>query len=183
MPDSQHLQAIAILVTQQSTTSAAGSLMWVGAIIAAVRRQYVIGGWLFFFFWQVVAGCAVTIAYTDWSRYTPRTWRHQVQYFAFVLATAPRVAILVTIAVVGVMLMRTYEWRWVIVLRYALVIFAIFGCLSVGTDVFYFPERVATDVGTLIFPVAYAIYFNVSTRVRSVFRDRVWNGRAVGVAS
>ena len=46
-----------------------------------------------------------------------------------------------------------------------------------------FAQRVATGVGTLIFPVAYAIYFNVSTRVRSVFRDRVWNGRAVGVAS
>jgi hypothetical protein len=183
MTDPQHFHAIAVLVAQQSTASTAASLIWVGAIIAVVRRKHAIGGWLFFFFWQVVAGCAVTIAYTDWSRYTPRTWRHQVQYFAFVLATGPRVAILVTIAVVGVMLMRTYEWRWVIVLRYALVIFAIFGCFSVGADFLYFPERVATDVGSLIFPVAYAIYFNISTRVRSVFQDRVWNGRAVGVAS
>ena len=40
----QHLQALAIVVAQQSRSPNAGSLLWVGAIVAAVRRKYVIGG-------------------------------------------------------------------------------------------------------------------------------------------
>lgn len=179
--DPYHAQALAILVAQQAAPPAS-SLAWLGAVVAAFRRKQPIGGWLFFFFWQVVAGCAVTVAYTDWSRFTPRTWGDQTQYLVFVLATAPKVATLITLAALGVMLMRTYDWRWVLVIKYTLIIFAIFGGISVAADLRFFPSRVAADVGLLIFPVAFAIYFNVSVRVRGVFRDRMWNGRAVGVA-
>jgi hypothetical protein len=183
MLDSHHLPTVAILVAQQTTPQIASSLMWLGAIVAGVRRKQVIGGWLFFFFWQVVAGIAVTIVSADWSRYAPRAWKDQFKYFAFMLVTMPRIAILAAVAAIGVMLIRTYEWRWVIVMRYALIIYSVLGIVSVAADFIFFPERVSVDTATLIFPIAYTIYFYVSSRVRSVFLDRVWDQRAVRVAS
>jgi hypothetical protein len=184
LPAIAYAPVLALLVRQQAAVPPITSqLMLVGAIVAAVRQKHAIGGWLLFFFWQVVAGCAVTIAFTDWSDLSARGWNDQMQYLVFLLATAPRVAVLVTLGVLGVMLIRTFEWRWVLVIKYTLIIYVIFGCFSVAADVAYFPTRTAADVGTLIFPTVYAFYFNVSLRVRSVFRDRVWNGRAVGVAA
>jgi hypothetical protein len=156
-------------VVQESTPQFASSLMLIGAIVAGVRRKSAIGGWLFFYFWQVVASCALLIAYSDWSRYTPRGWVNQAQYFVFVLAAAPRVMILVALAALAGILVRTRDWRWVVVTRYTLIIFSIFGCLSIGADRLYFPERIVPDVATLMFPVVYAVYFNVSTRVHRVF--------------
>jgi hypothetical protein len=84
-------------------------------------------------------------------------------------------AILSAIATIGVMLLRTHEWRWVVVLRYTLVIYSLMGAICVAIDWLYFPDRLALDVGALIFPTVYTIYFFVSSRVRSVFLDPAWS--------
>ncbi len=153
--------------------------MLVGAIIAGVRQKHPIGGWLFFFLWQVVVGCAVTVAQTDWPRFAPNTWPQLGDYFAFALSTAPRLATLFALAAIGIMLLRTYEWRWIVVLRYVLLLFLTFGVVSVAIDYIYFPDFVGRDMASLIFPAAYSIYFFVSTRVKSVFLERMWNHQAV----
>ena len=141
-------------------------------IIAAFRRKQKIGGWLFFFFWQVAAGVAVTLVDTDWSQYTPRAWTDQFQYLLFMAADAPRLLMLGAVAATGAMSIRTQEWRWLIVLRYALILYSILGMVCVATDLAHFPDRVRADVVTLIFPVVYTIYFYLSRRVRWVFGDR-----------
>jgi len=95
----------------------------------------------------------------------------------------PRFAILATIAGIGVMLIRTCEWQWVVVMRYALIIYSMLGLASVGADLLYFPDRIGVDVATLIFPVVYTAYFYVSSRVKSVFLHRQSGARTAGVAS
>ena len=157
--------------------------MWLGGIVAVLRRKHEIGGWLFFFFWQVAAGCAVTIAFTNWAEYGPGAWQDHFKYLAFMLVTMPRFAILATIAGIGVMLIRTCEWQWVVVMRYALIIYSMLGLASVGADLLYFPDRIGVDVATLIFPVVYTAYFYVSSRVKSVFLHRQSGARTAGVAS
>lgn len=156
-------------MVQETTPQFASSLMLIGAIVAGVRRKSAIGGWLFFYFWQVLASCAIMIAYSDWPRYAPRGWANQVEYLVFVLAAAPRVMMLAALAALVVVLLRTRDWRWVVVTRYTLIIFSMFAFLSIGVDCLYFPERTVPDVGTLLFPVVYAMYFKVSARVRRVF--------------
>jgi hypothetical protein len=173
------LPLLALLAAQPPQPPAAGSLMLVGGILAGVRQKHPVGGWLFFFFWQVVAGCAITVAQTDWPSFAPRKWPSLGNYFAFALSTAPRTATLFALAAIGVMLLRTYEWRWIVVLRYVLILFLVLGALSVAIDYVYFPDVIARDIASLIFPAAYSIYFFVSIRVKSVFIDRMWNRQAV----
>ena len=60
----------------------------------------------------------------------------------------------------------------VIALRYALIIYSIFGAVCVAADLLFFPNRIVLDVAALIFPVAYTLYFFASSRVRKVFVDR-----------
>jgi hypothetical protein len=100
----------------------------------------------------------------------------------YMVVTMPRVGLLVALALVGVMLIRTYDWQWVVVMRYVLIMDAAVGLISVVADTRYFPNRVGADAVTVVFPIAYTIYFYISARVRSVFVDRMWNGRAVSVA-
>jgi len=157
--------------------------MWLGAIIASFRRKQAIGGWLFFFFWQVASGCTVSIASTEWSQYSPSAWHDSFKYLIFTMVTMPRFAILIVIAGIGATLLRSHDWRWVVVMRYALILYSILGMLSVGADALYFPDRLTADVATLIFPLAYTIYFYVSSRVKSVFLDRVWDQHVPGVSS
>jgi hypothetical protein len=64
------------------------------------------------------------------------------QVAAAVRRSTPRVAAL-----------RADEWRWAVVLRYALI--------------------VVRDSGTLVFPLGFTSYFFVSTRVRSVFQEHL----------
>jgi hypothetical protein len=82
----------------------------------------------------------------------------------------------------GFMLLRTYDWRWVVVLRYLLILFTAFSAISVVLDSYFFPSRIRAALTSLVFPIAYAIYFFVSTRLRSVFIERMWNHQAVRVA-
>ncbi len=102
---------------------------------------------------------------------------------AFIFGAAPRMAILPVIAAIGLMLLRTHDWRWVVVLRYSLVIYSLLGAICIGIDLLYFPDRLVLDVGAIIFPAVYTIYFFVSFRVRGVFREGVWNSQSVGAAS
>jgi len=162
-----------VATSVNSVPNPSGSLMLIGLILGAIRRKQAIGGWLFFF-WQVAAGCAVTFAYTDWSEYAPRAWHDSLKYFAFMAGAGPRMVVLPAIAVLGVTVLRTREWRWLVALRYALILFVLLGALCVAVDLRFFPDRTFVDVAALIFPGVYAVYFFVSMRVRGVFREHVW---------
>jgi hypothetical protein len=180
MPPFRLLPLAALLVTGASQPSAAG-LVLIGAIVASLRRNHPIGGWLFFFFWGVAAGCIITITSINWATLAPRLWRDQVKFLAYVFTIAPGFAVMLAIAGVGLMLLWTYDRKWIVVLRYLLILLAVFSAISVLLDSYYFPSRVQAAVNSLGFPVGYAIYFSVSTRVRSVFIDRMWKHRAVSV--
>jgi hypothetical protein len=158
----------------QPPPNPAGALMMLGLIVGAIRRKHAIGGWLFFFFWQVVAGCAVTLAYTDWSQYAPRAWHDPMKYLLFMASAGPRIVVLPALALLGAILIGTQEWRWLVALRFTLILYAVLGLACIVVDRFYFPERLALDVGALVFPVVYCIYFFVSMRVRGVFLEHVW---------
>ena len=73
------------------------------------------------------------------------------------------------------MLLRTYDLKWVLVLRYLLILLTAFTGISVVLDSHLPPLRFQAALTSLVFPTAYAIYFFVSKRVRSVFIERVWS--------
>jgi hypothetical protein len=160
----------------------AGGLVLIGAVVASLRRNYPIGGWLFFFFWEIVVGLIVSVASINWGALAPRAWRDQAKFFAYVYTIAPEIVVMLAIAGAGFMLLRTYDWKWVVVLRYLLILFTAFSAISVVVDSYFFPSRFQAALTSLAFPIAYAIYFFVSTRLRSVFIERMWNHRAVRVA-
>jgi hypothetical protein len=148
------------------------SLVVLGAVIASGFRKQPIGGWLFFFLWQIAVGSLIVLLYSDWRPYAPRAWNDPARYFAFVLIAAPRHAILAGIAGIGIQLVRTFEWRWVIALRYALVLSSMFAGAAVAIDLLYFPGRTRPDIFTLLTTCSYTVYFFVSGRVRRVFLDQ-----------
>jgi hypothetical protein len=170
MSPSDRLYLLAAFV-QQTQPPLASTLMWLGAILSGIRRHHPIGGWLFFFFWQIAAGIAVLVLGTRWALLAPRAWTDQGKYFAYALTMVPRMALLGAIAAVCVALLQSREWRWVVTLRYLLILFTTLGLLSAIVNRFYFPGQTGIDMAAVIFPGGYAIYFFRSARVRRIFAE------------
>jgi hypothetical protein len=153
-----------------------GSLALACGIVAIVRRKRAIGGWLFYFFCQVFLGLALTAASTQWKNYSPNEWDSAVRYFLFTLSNLSRVILLAAIAIIGIVLVETREWHWVVALQYALATYAFVTILKLPVDSYCFPSSTTRDAMSLAFPVVWMGYFSVSRRVRKVFRERSWGG-------
>jgi hypothetical protein len=143
-------------------------------IVAIIRRQRAIGGWLFYFFCQVLLGMAMVTASTHWKNYSPGEWSSPRRYFPFTLFNLSRVLLLAAIAVIGILLVETREWHWVIALQYALATYACLTILKLPVDSYCFPSATRRDAMSLAFPVLWTGYFAVSRRVRKVFLERSW---------
>jgi hypothetical protein len=171
MMASHELKLLAALLAAQGRPLALGgsSLGWIGAMIGAVRHKHPIGGWLFFFLFQIYLGLAVAAAGTDWTRFAPRNWRDTGLCMLFTLTTLPVLMALAAVAAMCVMLLRTFEWQWVVTLRYALIVQGLLGGLKLAVDTFWFPSSAAHDAAALVFPCICVSYFYLSTRVRQVF--------------
>ena len=139
-------------------------------IIAFLRRKQAIGGWLFYFFCQVLLGLTLIAVTTHWKTYRPGLWGDPKQYFLYAVSNLSRVIVLVAIAMVSWVAVRTRQWQWVCALRYALVTYAFLTVLKLLVDVIWFPTTANMDMVALAFPCVWIFYFELSRRVRSVFR-------------
>jgi hypothetical protein len=153
-----------------------GSLALACGIVAIIRRKRAIGGWLFYFFCQVFLGLALVAASTHWQNYSPSEWDSPARYFLFILSNLSRVVLLAAIAVIGILLVETREWCWVICLQYALATYAFLTILKLPVDTYCFPSATTRDAMSLAFPVVWMGYFAVSQRVRKVFLERSRGG-------
>jgi hypothetical protein len=84
------------------------------------------------------------------------------------------------VVTICIALVWTFDWQWVIALRYALIVHCGFGAVAVLVDTLYFPDVVSLDAASIIAPAIYVGYFFHSTRVRSVFKDRNWHPEVAG---
>ena len=147
-------------------------------ILAILRRKHAIGGWLLLFFWQIFAGCAVTIIQLvkDWHSYTPATWPDANLYLLYMLSFTPRVIALFSISLISVNLLRTFEGRWALILRYALIAYIVAGFVSFVVDMHYFPADRSLTAATLLSPSILLGYTYKSERFWRVFRRHNWDG-------
>jgi hypothetical protein len=179
------LLPFAVMVSHQTTLAVAilfeigsrpqfnpASLAWVGAIVGFLLRKHPIGGWLFYILFQLFMGLAATAINLNWARFVPRHWTNPELYLLFTLTTMPKVLILTAVVAACIMLLRTFEWQWLVVLRYLLILYAILGGLQIVVDAFYFSSSVPYEAASLASTFGCLAYFFVSARVRHVFGNR-----------
>ncbi len=169
---------LALLITAQDASPYpnAGTFAAIGVIAAVIRRRSEIGGWLFFFMWQLFVGFAVSLfqIVRDWHPYTPAAWSQPALYLLYILSIAPRLAAFFAAAAACFMLLRTFDWHWVTLLRSALMVYLACGVASIAIDHRYFPEDLTVGYASLIFPVVLLVYTRESQRFRRVFKTHDW---------
>ena len=172
---------LALMATTEPAATAPlnpNSFLAIGVVVAIIRRKQAIGGWLLFFFWQTFAGCAATIIQcaVNWHSYMPATWSDPNLYLLYMLSFTPRLVSLLSISVVSGILLRTFAWRWALMLRYALIAYIVTSFASFGLDVLYFPADRSITFAMLLFPSIFLIYTYLSDRFRRVFHRHNWYG-------
>lgn len=173
------IPVLALLEAQTGASQFNGSgLALIAGIIAALRRKQAIGGWLFYFFCQVGLGLMLIGVTTHWRRYLPAAWADPGQYMLFTVSNLSRIALLMVIAALSVVLLRTREWRWVAALKYALICYGFLTLLKLLVDDLWFPESQRLDLLSLAFPCVWMVYFDASRRVRWVFLDKRFFGNS-----
>jgi hypothetical protein len=70
------------------------------------------------------------------------------------------------------MVLRTFEWQWLVVLRYLLILYAILGGLQIAVDALYLSSSVRHEVAGFASTCGMLAYFYRSVRVRRVFGER-----------
>lgn len=179
------LLPFAVMVSHETTLAAAilfeigsrpqfnpASFAWVGALAGFLLRKHPIGGWLFYILFQLFMGLVATAININWARFAPRHWTNPELYLLFTLTTMPKVLVLAAVVAACIMLLRTFEWQWLVVLRYLLILYAILGGIQIAVDAFYFSASVPYEVATLASTFGILAYFYVSVRVRQVFGSR-----------
>jgi hypothetical protein len=179
------LLPFAVMVSHQTTLATAilfeigsrpqfnpASFAWVGALAGFLLRKHPIGGWLFYILFQLFMGLVATAININWARFAPRHWTNPEFYLLFTLTTMPKVLVLTTLVAACIMLLRTFEWQWLVMLRYLLILYAILGGLKIAVDTIYFSSSVPSEVATLVSTCGCLAYFYISVRVRHVFGSR-----------
>ena len=177
--DAEMLTPIGMLLVAQSTSSFpnAGTFAALGGIIAAVRRKSAIGGWLFFFFWGLFVGCGLSIYQiaSAWGQFRPTAWSNSAMYLWFITSVVPRELAILVSSAAAIMLLWTFEWRWVVALRAALIVYLCTGMVAIVIDHRYFPNLLGSAYASLIFPGFFVMYIRESRRVKKVFQTQDWS--------
>jgi len=144
-------------------------IMW---YICNKRKRDPIGGWLLYFYIQLYLGAifSIVIFGVSLENYVPSLWEDKTLYLLFLMTTLPVQIILMAQVAVASILLKRREWRYVGILKLILVVDILVTLFAAGIDVFYFPENLAFDFLSLIWPAVWLPYFLRSTRVRHVFQ-------------
>ena len=148
---------------------------WLAIGSSFMRRKSPIGGYLLYFLWCGFVGLGFSIyeCVRDWEVYA--TGRVQAQFqVPYVLCYAPRILALVVVVAASALLVRTFAWRWVPLLRGALVATSICSGAGALLSMHYFSGRLPINLVTIYAPLIALYYSYASERFRRVFQTHDW---------
>jgi len=160
--------------TQAPLGGAPGVLfMW---WICSRRKDKPIGGWLLYFYIQLYVGGVIGIIFMLLSvkNYSPAVWQSTPLYWLFIISALPAQALLVAQVVIGSVLLKSRQWRWVEYLQLLFTLDLAFGLLAMLIDQWHFPDNLVFDFFTITYASIWLLYFWKSVRVRSVFKTKDW---------
>ncbi len=149
-------------------------LMW---WICSRRKEQPIGGWLLYFYINLYVGGAVGLALIALSlkNYVPAAGVSPSLYWLWVIAVAPSQVLLIAQVVIGSILLKKREWKWVNYLRLAFALDVAFALLAIFIDQAHFEDNLIFDFLVLGVSTIWLLYFWRSVRVRRVFKTRDWS--------
>lgn len=148
-------------------------LMW---WICSRRKDKPIGGWLLYFYIQLYASAAVSLLFIfpSVSNYNPASWHDMTLYWLWLISVLPGQVLLIVQVVLGSIMLRHREWKWV---QYLMISFAMdlaFSALSTCIDSWHFPDNVYLNFLTIAYAAIWLLYLWRSVRVEAVFKTHDW---------
>jgi hypothetical protein len=161
----------------KSTTPFGGApgalLMW---WICSRRKEQPIGGWLLYFYIQLYVSAAVSLVFIALSvkNYNPDIWHSMTLYWLWVISVLPAQFLMIVQVVLGSIMLKRREWKWVQYLKLAFGLDFAFALLSTCIDNWHFADNVFFNFVTIAYSIAWLLYFWRSTRVKAVFYTHDW---------
>jgi hypothetical protein len=161
---------------QSKSSPTAGGAIIVG-IVCYMARKRPIGGWLLYFYINLYLGLIVALALfvlLSFGNHLKSAWSSSGLYFLSIAFTLISQLLFVVQAIIATILLKTREWKWIKVLRAILVVDLCWSSISCIIDIVYFPNSLALNFMSLIWPLIWLPYFFRSERVRRVFLLKDW---------
>jgi hypothetical protein len=149
-------------------------LMW---WICSRRKDQPVGGWLLYFYIQLYVSAAVSVLFIFLSlkNYNPATWQNMTLYWLWVISVFPAQFLMIVQVVLGSIMLKQREWKWVQYLMLSLAMDFAFAVLSTCIDGWHFPDNVFFNFLTMAYAALWLPYFWRSVRVKAVFQTHDWN--------
>ena len=144
--------------------------------ICSRRKDQPIGGWLLYFYIQLYMSAAVSVLFALLSlkNYNPATWQNMTLYWLWVISVFPAQLLLIVQVVLGSIMLKQRQWKWV---QYLMLLFAMdfaFAILSTFIDGWHFPDNVVFNYLAMAYSILWLPYFWRSVRVKAVFQTHDW---------
>jgi Protein of unknown function (DUF2569) len=148
-------------------------LMW---WICSRRKDQPIGGWLLYFYIQLYASAVVSflLIFPSLKNYNPAMWGDKTLYWLWLISVFPPQFLLLVQVVLGSIMLKQREWKWVQYLMLSLAMDLAFAVLSACIDNWHFPDNVFFNFFTIAYAVVWLLYFWNSVRVKAVFKTHDW---------
>lgn len=159
--------------TPQSYSGVGILLMW---MVCSRRKKEEIGGWLLYYYIQLYLAALVVIAgmIASFGNYMPAIWKDKWMYMLFILSTLPGIFLFILQVVTATIAMKTRAYKWIVKLRFILMLDIIFTLLAMIIDSQYFRENMVFNFMSIVWPVIWLPYFYKSVRVQRVFVTKDW---------
>jgi hypothetical protein len=153
-------------------------LLLIISLVCFMRRKFEIGGWLLFYFISVVLSAFMWLALTipALQLFNPSCWSDSGRYLLFIVTAVPNDLLLIGQFIVSMMLIlkRFRDWKYVNCLRIILLSQIVFSLILLPLDISLSPQSIPLDLIAMIAPVVWLLYFSLSKRIRSVYKDKDW---------
>lgn len=148
-------------------------LMW---WICSRRKDQSIGGWLLYFYIQLYVSAAVGLLFIFLSlkNYNPAGWRDMTLYWLWFISVFPAQLLLIVQVILGSIMLKQRQWKWVQYLMLSLAMDLAFAVLSICIDSWHFPDNVFLNFLTIAYAALWLPYFWRSVRVEAVFKTHNW---------
>jgi hypothetical protein len=160
-----------------AANNAAGAGLLVGVVVIYLTRRMAIGGWLFYYYFQLYIAFLILLSSFPliFDQLNPTVWDSSARYVMFLFGTIPGMATQCAEVLVATVLLTQRNARILRVLRVILICVVGAKALALAIAVRNFPSTLRLGGLTLFLAAAWAAYFFMSKRVRSVFTNNDWS--------